>query len=71
MDSTDLGRVVILAGGMGKRLAPYTFVIPKPIVPIGTTPIIEVVLRQLARRGFRKITTVSYTHLTLPTILRV
>lgn len=50
------GRVVILAGGMGKRLAPYTFVIPKPIVPIGTTPILEVVLRQLARFGFREVT---------------
>jgi NDP-sugar pyrophosphorylase family protein len=56
MDSAQRGRAVILAGGMGKRLAPYTFVIPKPIVPIGTTPIIEVVLRQLARRGFREIT---------------
>jgi NDP-sugar pyrophosphorylase family protein len=46
---------VILAGGQGKRLAPYTFVIPKPIVPIGTTPIIEIVLRQLARHGFRRV----------------
>jgi NDP-sugar pyrophosphorylase family protein len=50
------GRVVILAGGMGKRLAPYTFVIPKPIVPIGTTPVVEVVLRQLSRFGFRHVT---------------
>jgi len=50
------GRVVILAGGQGKRLAPYTFVIPKPIVPIGTTPILEIVLRQLARHGFTKVT---------------
>jgi NDP-sugar pyrophosphorylase family protein len=56
MASNARGRVVILAGGMGKRLAPYTFVIPKPIVPIGTTPIIEVVLRQLARHGFRDVT---------------
>lgn len=52
----DSGRVVILAGGKGKRLAPYTFVIPKPIVPIGTTPILEIVLRQLARHGFRQVT---------------
>ena len=50
------GRVVILAGGKGRRLAPYTFVIPKPIVPIGTTPILEVVLRQLARHGFQQVT---------------
>jgi NDP-sugar pyrophosphorylase family protein len=50
------GRVVILAGGQGKRLAPYTFVIPKPIVPIGTTPILEIVLRQLAAHGFTSVT---------------
>ena len=41
---------------MGKRLAPYTFVIPKPIMPIGTTPILEVVLRQLSHYGFREVT---------------
>ena len=56
MNASTRGRVVILAGGMGKRLAPYTFVIPKPIVPIGTTPIIEIVLRQLARFEFRDVT---------------
>lgn len=55
MIMSDL-RAVILAGGMGKRLAPYTFVIPKPIVPIGTTPILEIVLRQLANHGFRRVT---------------
>ncbi len=48
-------RAVILAGGKGRRLAPYTFVIPKPIVPIGTTPILEIVLRQLARFGFGRV----------------
>lgn len=47
---------MILAGGLGRRLAPYTFVIPKPIVPIGTTPIVEIVLRQLARDGIRHVT---------------
>ncbi len=49
-------RAVILAGGAGRRLAPYTFVIPKPIVPIGTTPILEIVLRQLAHYEFRHVT---------------
>lgn len=49
-------RAVILAGGAGRRLAPYTFVIPKPIVPIGTTPILDIVLRQLAHHGFRHVT---------------
>jgi NDP-sugar pyrophosphorylase family protein len=54
--SSRKSRVVILAGGVGRRLAPYTFVIPKPIMPIGTTPILEVVLRQLSRYGFERIT---------------
>lgn len=48
-------RAVILAGGKGRRLAPYTFVIPKPIVPIGTTPILDIVLHQLAHHGFGRV----------------
>ena len=52
----SIKRAVILAGGMGRRLAPYTFVIPKPIVPIGTTPIVEIVLRQLAFHGVEHVT---------------
>ncbi len=51
-----IDRAVILAGGRGRRLAPYTFVIPKPIVPIGTTPILDIVLRQLAYYGFKRAT---------------
>jgi NDP-sugar pyrophosphorylase family protein len=49
-------RAVILAGGMGTRLRPYTVVLPKPLMPIGQYPILEVVVRQLAGRGFRQIT---------------
>jgi len=49
-------RAVILAGGMGTRLRPYTVVLPKPLMPIGQYPILEVVVRQLARRGFRQVT---------------
>ena len=45
-------RAVILAGGKGTRLAPYTVVFPKPLMPLGETPILEVVLRQLAAQGF-------------------
>jgi mannose-1-phosphate guanylyltransferase len=48
---------VILAGGRGTRLRPYTTSIPKPLVPIGDEcAILEIVLRQLARDGFRRIT---------------
>ena len=47
---------VILAGGKGTRLAPYTTVLPKPLLPIGDAPILDVVIRQLAGHGFRRIT---------------
>ena len=49
-------RAVILAGGKGTRLRPYTVVLPKPLMPIGDYPILEVVIRQLASRGFEHIT---------------
>lgn len=49
-------RAVILAGGKGTRLAPYTTVFPKPLMPLGDTPILEIVLRQLAARGFDRAT---------------
>jgi NDP-mannose synthase len=49
-------RAVILAGGKGTRLAPYTTVFPKPLMPLGDTPILEIVLRQLATRGFDRAT---------------
>ncbi len=49
-------RAVILAGGRGTRLEPYTTVFPKPLMPIGEIPIIEIVLRQLRHFGFRKVT---------------
>lgn len=49
-------RAVILAGGRGTRLKPYTIVLPKPLMPIGEFPILEVIVRQLARAGFSRIT---------------
>lgn len=48
-------QAIVLAGGRGRRLGPYTVVFPKPVVPIGTTPIVEIVLRQLAHYGFRRV----------------
>ena len=44
-------KAVIMAGGRGTRLAPYTTVLPKPLMPLADRPVIEVVLRQLARDG--------------------
>ena len=50
-------RAVILAGGKGTRLKPYTVTIPKPLVPIGgEMPILEVIIRQLVKAGFNHIT---------------
>ena len=43
---------IILAGGKGTRLKPYTTVFPKPLMPIGDKPILEIVIRQLKSHGF-------------------
>lgn len=50
-------RAIILAGGKGTRLKPYTVTIPKPLVPIGgEMPILEIIIRQLAKAGFDHVT---------------
>jgi len=49
-------RAVILAGGKGTRLLPYTVALPKPLMPIGDYPILEVIIRQLKKHGFTRIT---------------
>ena len=49
-------KAIILAGGKGTRLAPYTTVLPKPLMPIDDMPILEIVLRQMARYGFKDVT---------------
>lgn len=50
-------RAIILAGGKGTRLRPYTSLIPKPLVPLGGKySILEIVLMQLARAGFTHVT---------------
>ena len=45
-------KAVILAGGKGTRLKPYTTVFPKPLMPLGDKPILEIVIRQLKSYGF-------------------
>ena len=49
-------RAIILAGGKGTRLRPYTVVLPKPLMPIGEFPILEVIIKQLVAAGFTRIT---------------
>lgn len=49
-------RAVILCGGLGTRLRPYTVVFPKPLMPVGEYPILEIVVRQLVGFGFNHIT---------------
>ncbi|MCB2230891.1 NTP transferase domain-containing protein [bacterium] len=53
---------VILAGGQGTRLHPYTTVLPKPLVPIGEQPIIEILLRHLHKCGVTKVV-IAVNHL--------
>jgi NDP-sugar pyrophosphorylase family protein len=48
-------RAVILAGGLGLRLRPYTTILPKPLVPVGDRPILEHILRRLHRSGVRSV----------------
>lgn len=54
-------KVVILAGGLGTRLRPLTFAIPKPLVPVGEKPILEIILSKLKAQGLTDIiVTVGY-----------
>jgi len=48
-------QAIVLAGGKGTRLKPYSTVIPKPLMPVGEMPILEIVLRQLKTAGFERV----------------
>jgi NDP-sugar pyrophosphorylase family protein len=48
-------KAVVLAGGKGTRLRPYTTILPKPLMPIGDMPILEVLLRQMKRAGIQEV----------------
>jgi NDP-sugar pyrophosphorylase family protein len=52
-------RAVVLAGGLGMRLRPYTTVLPKPLMPVGDRPILDVIVRQLRHHGFERLTIVT------------
>jgi NDP-mannose synthase len=49
-------KAVVLAGGQGSRLAPYTRILPKPLLPVGDRPILDVILRQLRASGYTEVT---------------
>jgi NDP-sugar pyrophosphorylase family protein len=46
---------VVLAGGKGTRLKPYTADLPKPLVPIGEYPVVEILLRQFSKAGVTRV----------------
>jgi NDP-sugar pyrophosphorylase family protein len=48
-------KAIVLAGGKGTRLAPYTKILPKPLMPIGEMPILEVILRQMKSAGVNRV----------------
>lgn len=48
-------QAIILAGGKGTRLHPYTKNIPKPLLPVGDHPIVEIIIKQLKQHGFKSI----------------
>src|SRR3954466_10249383 len=48
-------KAVILAGGLGTRLKPFTEVIPKPLLPIGESSVLEIQILSLVRAGFDEI----------------
>lgn len=53
--SERIRTAVVLAGGLGTRLRPYTVALPKPLMPLGNYPILEIILRQLAHNGFAEV----------------
>ena len=48
-------KAIILAGGKGTRLAPYTKILPKPLMPIGDMPVLEILLRQMKNAGITEV----------------
>src|SRR5579863_9922065 len=60
--SAEPFRAVILAGGRGSRLYPFTASLPKPLLPIGDRPLIELIVRRMTSFGATRIT-VAVNHL--------
>ena len=49
-------QVVIMAGGKGTRLAPFTKILPKPMIPLGDKPVLEIIMDKLYEQGFGNFT---------------
>jgi NDP-sugar pyrophosphorylase family protein len=49
-------KAIILAGGLGTRLPPVTFAIPKPLLPVGDKPILQIIISQIRNAGIDEIT---------------
>ena len=47
-------KAFILAGGVGKRLRPLTYAIPKPLLPVGEKPVLEILIENLKKQGLDK-----------------
>ena len=47
-------KAIILAGGEGSRLRPWTFFVPKPLLPVGEKPILEIIINRLKNFGFKE-----------------
>lgn len=61
LNSLEKVPVVIMAGGLGSRLYPYTKILPKPLIPIGDTPIIERIINKFCEYGTKEFhLTVNY-----------
>lgn len=52
-------QAILLAGGKGTRLQPFTATFPKPLVPLDDTPVIEILIQQLCHFGVRELTIVT------------
>jgi NDP-sugar pyrophosphorylase family protein len=52
-------QAILLAGGKGARLQPFTATFPKPLVPLDDTPVMEILIRQLTHHGVRELTIVT------------
>ncbi len=48
-------KAIVLAGGKGSRLAPYTKILPKPLMPIGDMPILEIIVRKMKQAGIEDV----------------